>query len=436
MEVLNSFSEDCYNCKNYSGLLERITFFRETSQRIMEKKPLDDLLNQILESSKLLIPSEASSLLLFDKETESLCFHIATGNVGKEIESKYITLDKGIAGWVAKNRIGVRIDDCYNDERFDASYDKSTGFKTKSMLCVPMIIKNELIGVLQLMNKKNDLSYSSQDFDFFKALASECAVAIENARLVEVEIRSEQIEYELSTARKIQQNLLPSSLPKFERIDTAFNIIPAKDVGGDYYNVFKIDENNYLFFICDVSGKSISAALIAATIYSFAETYLIINSNNFLLNDFVESMNKFLILSTTPDRFATAWFGLFNCKDNSLESINAGHTPTFYFSKSKNEIVELKTGGTFLGCFELPYNSEKIILDSGDIVLFYTDGISEAMNLNEEEFGADRIKESLLNSKDSSAEKIIYDLVERIIDFRKKAEQSDDITCGAIKRNV
>lgn len=435
MEELSIISDECYECKNYNGLLERINFFRETSQKIMEKKPLDELLNQILETSKLLIPSEASTLLLFDKETESLYFHIATGNARKEIESRYLSLDKGIAGWVAKNRTGLKINDCYNDERFDPSYDKTTGFITRNMLCVPMIVKDELIGVLQLLNKKNNLMYTSQDYEFFFALASECAIAIENSRLVDVEIKNEQIKYELSTAHKIQQNLLPSHLPKLNKIDLAFYLIPAKEVGGDYYNVFRIDDNNYLFFICDVAGKSISAALIAATIYSFAETFFIINKNKFELKNFVESMNKFLILSTTADKFATAWFGLFNCNENSLESINAGNTPTFYFNKRSNKITELTTGGTFIGCFDLPYNSEKIFLHDGDIVLFYTDGVSEAMNINEEEFGEEQIKKVLINSIDLSAEKIIHNLIERILEFRGKATQSDDITCGVIKKN-
>ena len=434
MDTLKSFSDDCYNCTNYLGLMERINFFQKTSQRIMEKKPLDDLLSEILEASKKLIPSEASTLFLFDRESDSLYFHIATGKSGKKIESEFLQMGRGIAGWVAQNRLGVKIDNCYDDERFDKSYDEKTGFKTKNMMCVPMMIKDDLVGVLQLINRIERDVYTFQDVEFFNALSSECAVAIENARLVDVEVKNEQIKYELATAQNIQKKLLPSKLPEFDDIDIAVDLIPAMEVGGDYYNIFKVTNDLTLFFVCDVSGKSIPAALIAATIYSFAETYFIVNKDKFSLVDFVASLNKFLILSTTPDRFATAWFGLYDHKQRTVESVNAGHTVTYYYSAEANKINEMKAGGLFLGSFEMPYNSETINLQNNDFVFFFTDGISEAMNENEDEFGEERIKKLMIENSSLSPEKFINLVLEDIAKFRNKAPQSDDITCGVIKR--
>lgn len=436
MNKLKSFSDDCYNCVNYLGLMERINFFQKTSQRIMEKKPLDDLLNEILESSKELIPSEASTLFLYDRESKSLYFHIATGESGKKIESEFLQFGHGIAGWVAEHRESLKIDDCYSDERFDKSYDERTGFRTKNMMCVPMMIKDDLVGVLQLINKIGGGSYTTQDVEFFNALSSECAVAVENARLVDVEVKNEQIKYELATAHNIQKKLLPAKLPEFNDIDISIMQIPAKEVGGDYYNVMKINDSLTLFFICDVSGKSVPAALIAATIYSFAETYLIVNKTEFSLSDFVIALNKFLIISTTPDRFATAWFGLYNHTESTLESINAGHTPTYHFDADSNRLDELKEGGLFLGCFEMPYKSEKVHIQANDLIFFFTDGISEAMNENEDEFGEERIKSLIAQNPDCSSDNLIKIILDEITKFRNKAPQSDDITCGVIKKII
>jgi sigma-B regulation protein RsbU (phosphoserine phosphatase) len=414
--------------------MERINFFQKTSQRIMEKKPLDDLLNDILESSKKLIPSEASTLFLFDRESNSLYFHIATGSSGKKIESEFLQMGRGIAGWVAENRQGVKIDNCYEDKRFDRSYDDKTGFLTKNMMCVPMMIKDDLIGVLQLINRIDKEFYTSQDVEFFNALASECAVAIENARLVDVEVKNEQIKYELATAHNIQKKLLPSRLPEFDDIDIAVDLIPAKEVGGDYYNIFKVNDDLTLFFVCDVSGKSVPAALIAATIYSFAETYFIINKEKFSLVDFVTSLNKFLILSTTPDRFATAWFGLYDHRQNCIESINAGHTVTYHYNSISGKITEMKVGGLFLGCFEMPYTSETVNLQANDLIFFFTDGISEAMNENEEEFGEENIIKLILQNCSLQPKELIKCFLDEIAKFRNKTPQSDDITLGIIKK--
>ena len=265
-------------------------------------------------------------------------------------------------------------------------------------------------------------------FNFLKALASQCAIAIENARLVEIEIKNEQLKYELETARNIQQNILPSNLPEYEDIDINVELIPAKEVGGDYYNVLKINKTNTLIFIADVTGKSISAALIVSTIYSFIQTYLIINSNNFNLINFVDSLNRFLINATTADKFATAWFGLYDHENKTIESISAGHNPTYLISN--DSVTELTEGGLFLGSLKLPYNSQKIQLNKDDKIVFYTDGITEAMNEKDEEYGDETFKELISCNKEKTSQDVLKEIIHDVNNFKGKAEQSDDITCG------
>ncbi|MDP2039251.1 MAG: GAF domain-containing protein, partial [Ignavibacteria bacterium] len=284
---------------DYISLLKRIKFFQNTVRELTERKPLQKLLDQIIFASKKLLDVEAASLLLFNKEENHLYFHTLAGGTESSLKSKKIAAGEGIAGWVAKKRESLIINDCYSDSRFNKDFDISTGFKTKNMICVPMIQKDDFVGVIQVINKKNDSTFSKEDLELFEALAAQCAVAIENARLIDVEIKSEQTKHEMETAWKIQSHFLPHKLPKLNNVEMSIRLKPAKEIGGDYFNVIKINEDTTLFFVADVSGKSVPAALIVSTIYSFLQIYFIVQKDNFDPIDMVQTFNRFLISSTT-----------------------------------------------------------------------------------------------------------------------------------------
>jgi sigma-B regulation protein RsbU (phosphoserine phosphatase) len=312
--------------------------------------------------------------------------------------------------------------------------DKKSKFKTKTMICVPLIYKDKLFGVMQVINKKNDELFNERDFNIFTILAAQCAVAIENAKLTEIQIQQLALERELKIAREIQQNLLPSKLPDFKDLDVSFKLIPAKQVGGDYYNVYKINDDFTLFFVCDVSGKSISAALIVSTICASIQTYLNlkkVSEECFDLKDFVKSLNRVLIESTTDEKFATAWFGLYKHSEKILHSVNAGHNTMYIFRE--NEVIELTQGGLFLGSIDMEYSIEEINLMSGDLLMSYTDGVPEAMNKAFEQYGDDRLINLMKDNFNFPADKIIEALLLDVKSFVKDADQSDDITCGAVK---
>ncbi|MBV6477568.1 MAG: hypothetical protein HGGPFJEG_00307 [Ignavibacteria bacterium] len=413
-------------------LLDEINYFHEVTNRISEKKPLDILLNEIMESCKELMTAEASSLLMYDEVENILWFEIATGEKGKEVKKVKCNMGEGIAGWVAENRTPLLIDDCYNDYRFNKEFDMKSRFRTHTMICAPMIHKDKLIGVIQVINKKTEPVFSDRDFNLFNLLASQCAIAIDNARLIEVQVRQEALNRELKTASAIQKNLLPDKLPDFKDIEVYATIIPAKQVGGDFYNVYKLNDNQTLVIVTDVSGKSISASLIVSTICSAIITYFKLKNDNFELNEFVDCLNKVLIDSTTSDKFATAWFGLISHNDKKLKSINAGHNAIFHF-KRNGELTELKEGGLFLGITEMEYKEETLSLSKDDLIYFYTDGVTEAMNSAQELYTDERAIKLIRNNFSSEPKIIIDRLISDIKSFAGDAEQSDDITCGIIK---
>jgi len=430
-----SMKTDGKDVSEIYALVKELNYLHEISQRISEKKDLHVLLNEIMESCKELMNAEASSLMIYDEKDDRLHFQVATGEKGEVVKSIAVNMGEGIAGWVAQYREPLLIEDCYKDPRFNPEYDRKSNFRTKSMICVPMIRKDRLVGIIQVINKKNDGIFTERDLNIFSTLASQCAISIENARLTEIQIQQKAIERELNIAREIQLNLLPSSLPVFSDLDVAFRLESAKKVGGDYFNVYKINDHETLFFICDVSGKSVSAALIVSTICSSLLTYfkmIAMTGEKFSLFEMIKSLNRVLIELTTDEKFVTGWFGLYNHATRNLSSINAGHNTIFLFKKN-GELIELKEGGIFLGTMDLEYTMEEIILDKNDTIVCYTDGVPEALNSTGEFYTEERLIEFVkLNLKKSSHE-ILNGIYDDVSVFVNGFEQSDDITCGVIR---
>ena len=419
--------------KDLQNIIEEMKFLYKITQKLSEKKSLPRLLHEIMESSKLLMNAEASSLLLYDPDDKKLYFQVATGEKGKLVKKFSMDLGVGIAGWVAKNKKPLLIEDCYKDSRFNPEYDKKSRFRTKSMICVPLIRKNKLLGVIEVINKRKGGKFDERDLTIFETLASQCAIAIENNRLIERQIEAEALERELETAREIQQKLLPSSLPEYEDIQIAAQLIPAKQVGGDYYNILKIDENQSLFFIADVTGKGIPAALIVSTIYSCLTSYLKLNRDQFDLMTLVIGMNKVLLESTTSTKFATSWFGLYSHDTKKLISVNAGHNPPYIFRHGNKDPLSLCTGGLFLGGLDGPYQSEEIQLKREDVLVFFTDGVTEAWNTKEVDYGEDRLIHVIFEQVKQSAENILSEIENDVKKHVGKAQQSDDFTCAIVK---
>ena len=414
-------------------IIDELNFLHKISQQISEKKPLPVLLNEIMESSKLLMNAEASSLLLHDPEDGKLHFNVATGEKGKMIKKYSVDMGEGIAGWVAEHQKPLLIKDCYADSRFNPEYDKKIHFKTHSMICVPLIRKNLLLGVIQVINKKSGGEFEERDLTIFETLASQCAIAIENNRLVAIQVESEAMERELDTAREIQEKLLPSKLPVYEDINVAAKLIPAKQVGGDYYNVMEIDDKRSLLFVADVTGKGIPAALIVSTINSCLSSYLKFHPDRFDFMAFVAGMNRVLIESTTETKFATAWFGLYHHDTKLLASINAGHNPPYVFKPGESEPVALTEGGLFLGGLDMPYQKEDVQLTKDDVLVFFSDGVTEAWNEKEEDYEEQRLITCVSGNMSQTAGEIL-DAIE--VDVKKhvgKAPQSDDFTCAVMK---
>lgn len=414
-------------------IFSEMKFLHEISLKLSEKMPLAKLLYEIMESSKLVVQAEASSLLLYDHHDKKLHFQTVTGSKADQVKKFSLSLGEGIAGWVGRNRQPLLIEDCYKDARFNQAFDRHTKFRTRSMICVPLLRKNKLIGVMQVINKKGQGCFSQRDLILFETLASQCAIAIENARLVELEVAAESVRHELDRAREIQQQLLPRQLPDYGDLDVAANLVPAEQVGGDYYNIMRLNAHLSLFMVADVTGKGIPAALLVSTLHSALLTYLKMHNRSIDLLDLVNALNRVLMECTGGTRFVTCWLGLYDHTRHLLTSVNAGHNFPYLFCCDDPTPQKLSTGGVFLGVFDRPYELEQIRLRPGDVVVFYSDGVTEAENRRKELYGESRLVNLVETARDKSAQEILTDISLDIRAHVGRAKPSDDITCGILK---
>ena len=232
----------------------------------------------------------------------------------------------------------------------------------------------------------------------------------------------------------IQKRLIPENLPDIKGYDLYGINIPTKSIGGDYYDCIPLKDGRFLLIMADVSGKGIAASLLVSTLHASVHAYI---DGPFTLVSLVQKLNEVIYDAATIDKYLTAVFAILDPVKNELLSVNAGHNPT-YIVRSDKTLVELKTGGIPLGMMRdsFPYESSTIVLNSGDSVLFYTDGVTEAMNEREEEYNDKRPLTSFLTSGAlANAKQFIDDLMVDVGDFTRGTPQSDDITALFVMKN-
>ncbi len=275
--------------------------------------------------------------------------------------------------------------------------------------------------------------FNELDQILFEAICRQVSAAIENKFLHQQSIEKELIEQEINVAASIQHRIIPKDLIKIDGYEIAGINIPSKEVSGDYYDCINLPEDKVAFVIADVTGKGISAALLVNTLNASLYSYL---EFNLPLTEIASRLNKLIYRSSPADKFITFFIAVLEPSSGELEIVNAGHNPILLL-RNNSELEKLNAGGIGLGMldFGLPYEGQKLKLESGDKLFLYTDGIPEAMNENEEEYSDERMIDFLKNNSSKPMEEFINDLVGDVKSFVNTAHQSDDITLLILRRN-
>lgn len=316
----------------------------------------------------------------------------------------------------------------YCEEKHDCPFLDKNGIR----LVIALYFQNKKIGVVGVGAPANNDSYGKEQVDFLQSLGNLALLTIQKTLLLEEQVEKKRMEEELNLAKTIQEGLLPSPIPKIKGFDLVATNISSRQVGGDYFDILETPDRGSIIAIADVTGKGVPASLLMANLQSMLHALAPIDIT---LAEATGSINNIIYENTPPDKFITFFWGKISTDGKKFDYVNAGHNNPLLFREGSNTPIELDKGGVILGAMPTmaPYDSASIEFQSGDVLVLYTDGVTEAMNPQKtEEYEEDRLIACLEKNLKKSSQDIMDAVIEDITDF-SDGVQYDDITLMVLK---
>ena len=306
--------------------------------------------------------------------------------------------------------------------------------RIRTLLLTPMRFGNEVIGVMVLANRTGNNRFSLSDLSLSQALAAQASVPIHYAELQQALEEKRQLDRDMQIAQQIQHSLLPQKLPALPGVELAGFNHPAMDIGGDYYDVIQIDEKQVAMVIADVSGKGIGGALMMAVCRSVIQAEAPQHADP---ADMLIRLNETLSVNLAEDMFISMLYMVLNTETHELSLARAGHEPPLILHRNTHTIDRSESSGIAIGLvdaatFAAIIETRRVQLHPGDLVITYTDGITEAMNAQDEEWGMDQLIHLMEEHAQSSASEMIKTIEEAVLQFSGNRPQHDDMTLLAI----
>lgn len=396
----------------------------ETGRLLAQSFERNDVLQRIFQILRRVVHYDAGGIFLIHKETSEVSQIIETGYGAEAIDDLHLKIGQGLVGHVAKTGELVNVADVTEDDRY-----VEVRVEARSALVVPIEVRGRLLGVLAV-ESDHKATYGANDEWLLKAFGHQLAIALDRAELFEKQIEVQKLEQQLAVARSIQQSFLPQSAPELEGYDIAGYNVPSEYVGGDYFDFVPITGGQWGIGIADVSGKGIPAALIMA---GFRAALIAEIRNNYAIREIFSKVNNVVYEMTPRDNFITAFYAVLDAPNRILTFSNAGHNPPLLLRES-GEIERLVEGGPLMGVIkDARYEERPLHLKAGDLLLMYTDGVTEAMDKGGEEFGEERLIQYALDYRNKTAREIMHQIHAEVIEFSDKHLPNDDITLIVIK---
>ncbi len=406
------------------SLEEQLALLAEISQSFSSTLNISQTLNIAIEQFLEYLNAEAASIFLLDSESQELVCAECAGPVN--ITGLRLSSKKGIVGKTVTTRSIQVVRDVQSDPDFARKIDAASGFSTRSILCVPLIINNECIGALELLNKKNNDLFGDQDKHLSMALASYAALAINNARMADALVEQERMRKELELAREIQLDLLPDVSEESNFPINGVNV-PALEVSGDFYDFFKRDDGLIYFNLADVSGKGMNAAMLMAKASSLLH-HLAKDIDD--PGKLLARVNDEICETVSHGMFVTIVSGFIDTNTCTIKYSNAGHQPPL-FHHSSGEFEEIEAGAPPIGILpgtEFPVTTIK--LDGGSVYIF-TDGVTESRNDEQKLLDVGGLIKLIEENSKVTPTKRLENIIAKI--QNPNIEQHDDITLMVIE---
>jgi serine phosphatase RsbU (regulator of sigma subunit) len=421
---------------NDTKIGNRLQKLIEANQHLACIDSLDALFPKLLDLAKNVTAAEASSLMLYDPKRHVLEFASVAdeiiGEAGGETLKKTVELKmgEGIAGWVAENRKPLIIKNAQEDPRFFNKADRQTGFLTRTLLSVPLVYREDLLGVISVLNSKEKPCFDSKDQALLGSFAHLATVAIIRSKLLKGKLKQQRFEIQLEAASKIQSQFWPK-LPEWPSGSHVWGVsIPAAFFGGDLYDVIPFPDGSWLVYVADVSDKGLPAALVMVALWSKIRSEVLLQGE---VHQLLKTVNTAMYdLMSEEGFFVTIIIGRYWPETGRMELARGGHLPPLWIIGEKlGNMPDLM--GPSLGVYpEADFEKKKIVLSPGESILFLTDGIHEAEDELVELFGRQRLFDHISHSKGPPWGEGIVDAINA---WRGAAKASDDLTMLEIWRD-
>jgi sigma-B regulation protein RsbU (phosphoserine phosphatase) len=373
--------------------------------------------------------STSSVMLLAPAGTEFQVF-LAEGEQKQIVEKVALKQDNPLMEIIRKEKRELTKYDVLEDPRYRAiSESCAADFASlNASLIVPLVYQNQVIGSLNLGEKKSGKAYNREDIELLRTIANQGAIAIENARLFQENLEKQRMEEELNIARDLQMSMLPAACPEMKGFKIAASSSPAKEVGGDFFDFIEMGRDRVGLVVGDVTGNSVSGALVMSASRS---VFRMLSEEKLTVGDIMTRANKRIKKDIKSGMFVALLYAVLDGRNKILRFCSAGQTQPIHLSKKTGKANLTTTEGDKfpLGILDEAEYMETILqLEGGDRVVFYTDGIVEAMNEQKEIFGFERLLEVVQGAPSLSAELLLKEILERVKKFAGGAEQHDDLT--------
>ncbi len=411
------------------GQTERDEQIYQLTTLVAGKFTLQEVLDKLAEAAVKIVGVKACSIRLLDEEAGELKMR-STYGLSEEYRNKGVVSKNDSVIKAAFSGEAVVLDDMRVDDR--VKYKEATIKEgLVSQLTIGMRFKGENIGVIRLYSPKPKC-FDEDDIGMARAVASQCAVAITNARLYAEAIEGARIAEQMRLAGVIQRRMIPQKGLEIPGLDIAATYIPCFDVGGDLYDFFQIGDGRIVVIIADVVGKGIPAAIMMSMFRGTVRAYAVGENGNKTIEKIVGKLNGVACLECENGEFISLFYAIIDVKEKTIRYCNCGHEPTVLIREG--QILELERGGLVLGVeTEARYETESLELKAGDCLLFYTDGLIDAVNFEGEFWGREKMLEAARRFCNDSAELLIKDILTYRRRFVGLVRQIDDTSVIVVK---
>jgi sigma-B regulation protein RsbU (phosphoserine phosphatase) len=446
--TLNEVGKKDLSITSLMGSRENVfDFMQKLSAAVSEKIEIDKILSIVVASAIKNTGADGGAILMLDEFQKALKYRAIVGTYAPPFSvpdmvkikssrledylySLNLEIGKTLLGESFQKAEPIYIQNTQRDGRLMEGQNDGQA-SVSSLIIVPLLVSQRILGVITVSKQAWGQFFSGEDFEHLKAFADYASLSIDmHLTYLEV-LEKKQIERELGIAAEIQKKLVPRKLPQFANTDLAVHSLPARGVSGDYFDVFRLDPKKLIILVGDVAGKGIPAALVMVMIHSI---FHLIASPKRDIAAMLTWINRGLIGQVDIDRYATMSIMSYDETTRSIQYANAAHHPLLIYRTGSKTMEQVDTEGLPIGIDRgSAYRMKSISLSAGDIAVLYTDGITEAMNPEGEQYSLERLTQVLQGNYEMKAEELKKAIQKDLNDFTGSAKQHDDQTLVIMK---